>query len=86
MDWTRLTYFKHYNDGEEVKGKGRVKKIVMIKFIHMILILFYRYDLHNFLNKSWRLLNDFADLVSVSPNSIEFHIFGDKVEGKDSSV
>jgi len=32
------------------------------------------------------LLNDFADLVSFSSNSIEFHIFGNKAEGKHSRV
>jgi len=32
------------------------------------------------------LLNDFADLVSLSSNSIEFHIFGNKAEGKLSRV
>ena len=32
------------------------------------------------------LLNDFADLVSFSSNSIEFHIFGNKAEGKHFKV
>jgi len=32
------------------------------------------------------LLNGFADLVSFSSNSIEFHIFGNKAEGKHSRV
>ena len=32
------------------------------------------------------LLNDFADLVSFSSDSIEFHIFGNKAEGKHSRV
>ena len=32
------------------------------------------------------LKNSFADLVSLSSNSIEFHIFGNKAEGKYSSV
>ena len=32
------------------------------------------------------LLNDFADLVSYSSNSIEFHIFGNIAEGKHSRV
>jgi len=32
------------------------------------------------------LLNDFADLVSFSSNSIEFHIFGNIAEGKHSRV
>ena len=34
----------------------RVKKIVRTKFIHMIhSFLFYRYNLHNYLDRSWRL-------------------------------
>ena len=28
------------------------------------------------------LFNDFSDLVSLSFNSIKFHIFGNKAEGK----
>ena len=32
------------------------------------------------------LFNDFADLVSLSTDSIEFHIFGNKAEGKHSRV
>jgi len=32
------------------------------------------------------LLNDVADLVSFSSNSIEFHIFGNRAEGKHSRV
>ena len=32
------------------------------------------------------LLNDFADLITVSSKSIEFHNFGNKAEGKYSSV
>ena len=33
----------------------RVKKIAKIKFIHMKNSYFYRYNLHNYLNSSWRL-------------------------------
>ena len=32
------------------------------------------------------MIHDFADLVSFSSNSIEFHIFGNKAEGKHSRV
>jgi len=32
------------------------------------------------------LFNSFADFVFLSSNSIEFHNFGDKTEGKNSSV
>jgi len=32
------------------------------------------------------LLNSFADLISLSSNSCEFHNFGKKAEGKYSSV
>ena len=63
----------------------RVKKIVKTKFIHIKHIFFYRYNLHNYLNSSWRI-NDFADLVPLSSNLIEFHNFGNKAEGKHSSV
>ena len=31
-------------------------------------------------------MDSFADLVSLSSNSIEFHNFGNKAEGKYSSV
>ena len=41
--------------------------------------------MHNYLKRSF-LLNDFADLVSFSFNSIEFHISGNKAEGKHSRV
>ena len=47
------------------------------KFIHMIHSFFLQI-LATF------LLSDFADLVSFSSNSIEFHIFGIKAEGKHS--
>ena len=33
----------------------RVKKIVKTKFIHMIHSFIYRYNLHNYLNRSCRL-------------------------------
>ena len=32
------------------------------------------------------LLNSFADFISLSSNSIEFHNFGNKAEGKYSRV
>jgi len=33
----------------------RVKKIVKTKFIQITHSFFYRYDLHDYLNRSWRL-------------------------------
>ena len=33
----------------------RVKKIVKTKFIQITRSFFYRYDLHDYLNRSWRL-------------------------------
>ena len=52
--------------------KYRVMKIVKTKFIHMIHSFFFT-DIICINILATFLLNDFADLVSFSSNSIEFH-------------
>ena len=60
----------------------RVKKKIKTKFIHIIHI-FYRYNLHNYLNRPWQF---FLKTILFKSNSIEFHIFENKAEGKHSRV